>query len=70
MTIGARCVDDDVRRTRNDGETMGTVRPTGQIRRRRSHVARLICVGDEGYQGGGRREGELGEYSEHSSWWI
>ena len=45
MTIDARRVDDDVRRKRNDGETMGTVRP--------GHVAHLICVGDEGYQGGG-----------------
>ena len=52
MTIDARRIDDNVRRKRNDDETMGTVRPAGRIRRRRRHFARLICVGDEGRQGG------------------
>ena len=53
MTIDARCIDDDVHWNHNNDKTMGTVRPTGQIWRRQRHVARLICVGNEGRQGGG-----------------
>ena len=53
MTTIARLVDDDVRRRRNDDETMGTVRPAGRIRRRRRNSARRIGVGVEGSQGGG-----------------
>jgi len=60
MTIDARRINDDVRRKRNDDETMGTVRLAGQIRRRRRHVARLICVGDGGRQGGGALGGRVG----------
>ena len=67
MTINARRVDEDMHRKHNDDETMGTVRPAGRIRRCQRHVAHLICVGNEGRQGGGRQEGELGEYSEHYS---
>ena len=51
-TIDARRIGDDVRQKRNDNKTMGTIRPAGRIRRRRHHFARLICVGDEGRQGG------------------
>jgi len=36
-----------------DDESMGTVWPAGQIRHRQRHIARLICVLDEGHQGGG-----------------
>ena len=68
MTIDARRIGDDVRQKCNDDKTMGTIRSAGRIRRRRHHFARLICVGDEGRQGG-HREGELGEYLEHYSWW-
>ena len=53
MTTIARRVDDDVRRRRNDDETIGTVRPTGRIRRRRHRGVGPIGVGDEGRQGGG-----------------
>jgi hypothetical protein len=57
MTTIARCVDDDVRRRRNDDETMGAVLPAGRIRRRRRNRNRLIGVGNEEGQGRGiRRE--------------
>ena len=51
-TISARRVDDDVRRRRNNDETMATVRPAGRIRHCRRHVCRLMGSGDEGGQGG------------------
>ncbi len=53
MTTIARCVDVEMRRRRNDDETMGTVRPAGQIRRCRHRSSRRIGVGVEGSQGGG-----------------
>jgi len=52
MAIDACRFENDVHRKCYDDETMGTVRPTGQIRCHRRHVAHLICVGDEGRQGG------------------
>ena len=52
MTTIARCIDDEMRRRRDDDETMGTVRPAGRIRRRRHRVVGRIGVDNEGGQGG------------------
>ena len=69
MTTIARCVDDEMRRRRNDDKTMGTAQPAGRIRRRRHHSSRRRGVGVKGSQGGGCREGELGENCAYYSWW-
>jgi hypothetical protein len=61
MTTIARCIDNEMRRRRNDDKTMGTAQPAGRIQRRQHRVVGRIGVGNEGGQGGGRREGELGE---------
>ena len=68
MTTIGRRVDNKMRQRRNDDETMGTAQPAGRIRRRRHRVVGPIGVGDEGRQGGGRREGELGENCVPNSW--
>ncbi len=51
MTINARHDDEDVCRKHNDDETMGTVRPAGQIRRCQHYIVGHMGVGDEGRQG-------------------
>ncbi len=53
MTTIARRVDDEMRRRRNDDETMGTAQPAGRIRRRQHRVFGRIGVGNEGEQGRG-----------------
>jgi hypothetical protein len=67
-TIGCR-VEDKMQRQRNDDKTMCTAQPAGWILRLWQRVARRIGVGVEGSQGGGRREGELGENCAPYSWW-
>jgi hypothetical protein len=64
MTTIACCVNNEMGRPYNDNETMGTVWPAGQIlRRQHQHSSsRRRGVGVKGSQGGGRQEGELGEY--------
>ncbi len=69
MTTIARRVDNEMRRRLKDNETMDTAQPAGRIRRRQHRVVGRIGVGNEGGQGGGRREGELGECCVHYSWW-
>ncbi len=69
MTTIARRVDNEMRWRRNDNKTMGTAQPAGWIRRRQHHIVGRIGVGNEGGQGGGRREEELGEYWAYYSWW-
>ncbi len=53
MTTIARWVDDEMRRRRNNDETMGTAQPAGRIQCRRHHSSRRIGVGVKGSQGGG-----------------
>ena len=53
MTTIAHCVDDEMRRRRNDDETMGTVRPAGRILRCQHYIIGHMGVGDEGRQGRG-----------------
>ncbi len=60
MTTIARCANDEMRRRRNDDQTMGTAQPTGRIRRRRHHSSRRIGVGVKGSQGGGVGRESLG----------
>ncbi len=65
MTTIARCIYDEMQQRRNDDDTMGTAQPAGRIQRRQQRVVGHISVGNEGV----RREGELGEYCVHYSWW-
>jgi hypothetical protein len=53
MTTIAHCVDDEMRRQRNNDETMGTAQPAGQIRCRQHRIVGHIGVGNEGGPGGG-----------------
>ncbi len=62
MTTIAHCIDDEMRRRRNDDEMIGTAQPAGWIRRCRHDSSRRIGVGIMGSQGGasgGRVGGEL-----------
>ncbi len=69
MTTIAHRVNDEMQRRCNEDKTMGTAQPAGRIQRRQHHIVGRIGVGNEGRQGGGRWEGELGENCIHYSWW-